>query len=143
MKINAELITRLRNEKSWSQEELAIGAGLNLRTIQRIEKEASASLRSKKALASALEINIQDLNYEETQMKPCPECKSGNIYQYEDYMEFGGFGGELLPKLSSGMLSLAKFRPVICFDCGHIRFFASQEARNKLENSKSWKRVKV
>ena len=143
MKINAELIKRLRKEKSWSQEELAIGAGLNLRTIQRIEKEASASLRSKKALASALEIDIQDLDYEEMQMKPCPECKSGNIYQYKDYVEFGGFGGELLPKLATGMFSLAKYRPVICFDCGHIRFFASKEARNKLENSKSWMRVKV
>ena len=63
MKINAELVKKLRTEKSWSQEELAIVSGLNLRTIQRVEKEASASLQSKKSLASALEIDIQDLNF--------------------------------------------------------------------------------
>jgi transcriptional regulator with XRE-family HTH domain len=143
MKINAERITRLRKKRSWSQEELAIGAGLNLRTIQRIEKEASASLRSKKALASAFEIDIHDLDYEEMQMQPCPECNSDNIHEYEDDIEFGGFGGELLPKLAPGMFSLARFRPVICADCGNIRFFASKEARDKLKNSESWKRVKL
>lgn len=143
MKINAERIARLRKEKSWSQEELAIGAGLNLRTIQRIEKEASASLRSKRALATALEIDIHDLDYEEMQMQPCPECNSNNIYEYKDDIEFGGFGGELLPKLSTGMFSLAKFRPVICSDCGNIRFFISNEAKSMLVKSKSWKRVKV
>ena len=47
----------------WSQDELAIASGLNLRTIQRIESEASASLQSKKALASALDLDVQDLDY--------------------------------------------------------------------------------
>ena len=51
MKINADLVLKARKGKSWSQEELAIASGLNLRTIQRIESEASASLQSKKALA--------------------------------------------------------------------------------------------
>ena len=55
MKIDAELVLELRSEKAWSQEELGIAAGLNLRTIQRIEKEATISLQSKKALASAFE----------------------------------------------------------------------------------------
>ena len=67
MKINAEKILKKRTEMCWSQEELALAAGLNLRTIQRIESEASASLQSKKALASALDIDIQDLEYEEMQ----------------------------------------------------------------------------
>ncbi len=141
MKINAELVLKLRNQNSWTQEELAIAAGLNLKTIQRIEKKASASLQSKKALASVFEIDIQDLDYEELQMKQCSECKSNRIYQYKKDMEFGGFGGELLPELGSGMFSLAKFLPVICFDCGHIRFFASKEARGKLEDSNDWKQI--
>jgi transcriptional regulator with XRE-family HTH domain len=45
MKINADLVLKARKEKSWSQEELAIASGLNLRTIQRIESEASAEPR--------------------------------------------------------------------------------------------------
>lgn len=141
MKVNAELVLKLRNQNSWTQEELAIACGLNLKTIQRIEKKASASLQSKKALASVFKINIQDLDYEELQMKPCSECKSDRVYQYKKHTEFGGFGGELLPGLAPGMFSLAKFLQVICLDCGHIRFFASKEARDKLENSDDWAQI--
>lgn len=66
MKINADLVVELRKAHSWSQEELAITAGLNLRTIQRIESEGSASLQSKKALASAFDIEVSQLEYKET-----------------------------------------------------------------------------
>lgn len=69
MKINADLVLKARKQKSWSQEELAIASGLNLRTIQRIEREASASLQSKKALASALDLDIHDLTYQEIRMR--------------------------------------------------------------------------
>lgn len=69
MKIKAELVLQARAQKSWSQEELAIASGLNLRTIQRIESDGSASLQSKKALASALDIDIHDLDYQETHMR--------------------------------------------------------------------------
>lgn len=141
MKINAELVLKLRNQNSWTQEELAIAAGLNLKTIQRIEKKASASLQSKKALAAVFNIDFQDLDYEDLQMKPCSECKSDRVYQYKKHMEFGGFGGELLPGLAPSMFSLAKFLPVVCFDCGHIRFFASKEAREKLEASDNWEEI--
>lgn len=63
MKINAELVIALRTKRAWSQDELSIASGLNLRTIQRIEREASASLQSKKALASVFGIDIHDLQY--------------------------------------------------------------------------------
>jgi transcriptional regulator with XRE-family HTH domain len=65
MKINAELVLKARKQKSWSQDELAIASGLNLRTIQRIESQASASLQSMKALASALDLDVQDLGGED------------------------------------------------------------------------------
>ena len=68
MKINVELVLKARKQKSWSQDELAIASGLNLRTVQRIESEVSASLQSKKALASALDLDVQDLDYEEKLM---------------------------------------------------------------------------
>ena len=74
MKINVELVLKARKQKSWSQDELAIASGLNLRTIQRIESEASASLQSKKALASALDLDVQDLAGEElTEEKLMPQ----------------------------------------------------------------------
>ena len=68
MRINADLVIKARKKKSWSQEELAIAAGLNLRTVQRIESEAAASLQSKKALASALDLDIHDLESQEIAM---------------------------------------------------------------------------
>ena len=65
MRVNAALVIALRAKKAWSQDELSIASGLNLRTIQRIDKEASASLQSVKALASAFAIGIKDLEYQE------------------------------------------------------------------------------
>jgi len=141
MRINAELVIKLRKKEPWTQEELAIASGLNLKTIQRIETKASASLQSKKALASVFNIDVQDLDNEVLQMKPCSECKSDQVYQYKATMEFGGFGGELLPGLAPGLFSLAKFLPIVCADCGHIRSFASKEARGKLKSSNDWKKI--
>ena len=69
MKIKADLVLEARKRKAWSQDELAVASGLNLRTIQRIESEASASLQSKKALASALDLVIHDLDYQELHMR--------------------------------------------------------------------------
>lgn len=141
MKINVEIVRKLREEKAWSQEQLAIASGLNLRTIQRIEKSGKASLLSKKALASALSLDIQALNDCEVQMSPCPECKSEEVYQYKDYIDTTTIGGELLPKLASNMFSSAKIKPVICSNCGLLRYFVSNEALDKLKVSKHWSRV--
>lgn len=141
MKINAELVLKLRNEKSWSQEELAIAAGINLRTVQRIEKEASASLQSKKALASALDIDIHDLDYEEHPMKPCPECKSEKVYKFKKPIPSWGAGGpSLLP--SGGILDAGgTFLPVVCAECGYTRYFASKESLSRINSKKTWVEV--
>jgi predicted nucleic-acid-binding Zn-ribbon protein len=72
-------------------------------------------------------------------MKPCPECHSNEIYQYkEDIESGGGYGPDLLPKLSSGLFSIAKFLPVVCSECGYVRFYAAKEALDKLKTSKDW-----
>jgi transcriptional regulator with XRE-family HTH domain len=139
MKINAELVLKARKSRCWSQEELAIASGLNLRTIQRIEKESSASLQSKKALASALEIDIQDLDYEEIRMKTCPECNSKEVYQYKGEVETATISGELLPKLGSTVFSSAKVRPVVCAECGNLRLYASKDAVEKMKTSRQWR----
>lgn len=70
MKINSALVLEHRLRRSLSQDEFSIISGLSIRTIQRIEKDGMASLQSKKAIAAALEIDICDLDYEEsTKMK--------------------------------------------------------------------------
>ena len=65
MQISAQLVIALRKKKSWSQEELATASGLNLRTIQRIESDGVASLQSRKALAAAFDIDVDDLDVKE------------------------------------------------------------------------------
>ncbi|KGJ96010.1 DUF4177 domain-containing protein [Colwellia psychrerythraea] len=98
MKINAQLILELRKRKSWSQDELAIASGLNLRTIQRIEKEASASLQSKKALASALDIDTLDLEYKELITMKQYEYKTLEIENKEGFLT--GIKKQKMPDLA-------------------------------------------
>lgn len=142
MKINGELIIKLRKAKAWSQEELADQSELNLRTIQRIEAQSSASLQSKRAVASALGVPVHDLDAVGVQMSNCPECRSDKIYRYKEEIQSGGaYGPTLLPKLNSKMLSEATMLPVVCGNCGYIRLFASQDALRKLESSKHWVRM--
>ncbi|MBQ4810058.1 XRE family transcriptional regulator [Pseudoalteromonas luteoviolacea] len=86
MKINAELVKELRHKHAWSQEELAISTGLNLRTIQRIEREGSASLQSRKALASAFDIAIESLDFKEVSMVKKYEFKSIEIESKDGFL---------------------------------------------------------
>jgi len=58
------IIKRLRKERNWSQEQLAILSGLSTRTIQRIESGQSASLETQKCLASVFEIELTKLTEE-------------------------------------------------------------------------------
>lgn len=99
MKINAELIFELRTKRSWSQEELALAAGVNLRTIQRIEKEASASLQTKKALAAAFDIPISDLEPQETSKMKKYEYKTIEIQTKEGFLS--GLKKQELPDFES------------------------------------------
>lgn len=66
MKINAALVMEHRLKRALSQDELAIMSGLHIRTIQRIENEGVASLQTKKAVAAALQIDVHDLDHEES-----------------------------------------------------------------------------
>jgi transcriptional regulator with XRE-family HTH domain len=62
MQINTQLVIALRKKRSWSQEELATACGLNLRTVQRIESDGVASLQSRKALAAAFDVEVDELD---------------------------------------------------------------------------------
>lgn len=61
MKIDPAIVRRLREQRAWSQEQLADVAGLSVRTVQRIETGGGASLDTRMALASALEVEPADL----------------------------------------------------------------------------------
>jgi len=56
VKVDTVKIKTLRLAKSWSQEVLAEEANLSLRTIQRMELDGSASLKSRLAVAQALDV---------------------------------------------------------------------------------------
>jgi transcriptional regulator with XRE-family HTH domain len=71
-------VQKLRLRKGWSQEQLATVSGLSVRTIQRIESGENASLESQKALASVLEVEISDLQPQETEMVAASTISSQN-----------------------------------------------------------------
>jgi transcriptional regulator with XRE-family HTH domain len=139
MNVDAQMILALRSERAWSQEHLAEIAGLNLRTIQRIEKSGTASLQSTKALAAAFDLDVQDLDRKEQRMSPCPACRSDDVYHYREPVDTTTIGGELLPKLAPGRFSSAKILPVVCANCGYLRFYADDDARERLKDSKHWR----
>ena len=55
------LLKKLREERHWSQEQLATLAGISLRTVQRVEAGHNASLETLKSLAAVFEIDISKL----------------------------------------------------------------------------------
>ena len=97
--INSALVKRLRSEKSWSQEELAMASGLNLRTVQRIETDATASLQSKKALAAAFAVSVRDLEHAEPPAMPKHEYKTLDIEWKQGFL--AGMKASPLPDLKT------------------------------------------
>lgn len=84
MKINVDLLKKLRNEKAWSQDQLAEISGVSLRTIQRIEKSGNASLESKKAIAAAFEIKASELDENENSSAISDEEAENFYFRVED-----------------------------------------------------------
>lgn len=62
--INPRTVRHLREKRAWTQEQLAEVAKISLRTVQRIEKGKSVSFASIKAVAEALDIEVDKLKYE-------------------------------------------------------------------------------
>ena len=58
------IIHKLRLRKGWSQQQLAQVSGTSLRTIQRVEAGATASLETLKSLAAVFEVPLEDLQGE-------------------------------------------------------------------------------
>lgn len=90
--IDTDLIKKLRNERTWSQEQLSSISGLSLRTIQRIENEGRCSQESKKALAVTFEINACDLDISQAAVNLLAANNRGRKF---------GFAGALVGLISA------------------------------------------
>lgn len=58
----AKFVKKERLERAWSQTQLATIAEVNLRTIQRLEKDGAASFETLMGIAQAFEIDVKELN---------------------------------------------------------------------------------
>jgi transcriptional regulator with XRE-family HTH domain len=65
MKIAPSVVRRLRTERGWSQEQLAIASGLSLRTVQRVEADGTASMGTAVSLAATYGIHLSELREEQ------------------------------------------------------------------------------
>lgn len=61
MQLDKQLLVSERQQRAWSQSQLAQASGLSLRTVQRIEKTGKASLESAKALAAVFSLQVAEL----------------------------------------------------------------------------------
>lgn len=58
----AKLVKKDREARAWTQTQLAEVAGVNLRTIQRLEKDGTASFETLMGVAQAFGIDVKELN---------------------------------------------------------------------------------
>ncbi len=61
MQLDTVKVRNLRQEKAWTQQQLADICGLSLRTIQRVELHGTASLETGRSLAAAFEVEYSSL----------------------------------------------------------------------------------
>ncbi len=61
MQINSTAVKQLREQKCWSQQQLADMAGISLRTLQRVESKSVASQETVKCLAAVFEVDLDNL----------------------------------------------------------------------------------
>lgn len=82
------IVRKLRLQRGWSQEQLASLTGLNIRTIQRIERGQTPSLESKKSFAAVFEVELatfdQKSNLEnETRQSPINKDQEDIMTEHE------------------------------------------------------------
>lgn len=58
----AKFVKKARLERAWSQSQLATIADVNLRTIQRLEKDGAASFETLRGVAQAFEVDVKELD---------------------------------------------------------------------------------
>lgn len=86
MKIDSNMVKKLRTEKNWSQEQLSEASGLSLRTIQRLESGGNASIETLRALSEVFDIDPKALiiSEEEEVMTPFDAVKN-SLLKFADF----------------------------------------------------------
>ena len=78
------IVRKLRLQRGWTQDQLAEFAGVSVRSVQRIERGAEASLETRKALAAVFEVDLITLQNGadpmETQASIAPDEKEAIEY---------------------------------------------------------------
>lgn len=87
---------KLRLKRAWSQEQLAQLSGLNIRTIQRIERGQKAGLESLKALAAVFEVELKELQPEEESMNNPDKFSEEENRVIEHVKDIKGFYSHLI-----------------------------------------------
>jgi transcriptional regulator with XRE-family HTH domain len=59
--VSGDVVKTLRLERGWTQEQLAHLAGINVRTIQRVEKTGICDLETRSALAAVFQVDFKQL----------------------------------------------------------------------------------
>lgn len=88
MKIDARTVRQLRLARQWSQEQLAAACDLNLRTIQRLEREGRGSNESLRALASVFEVAPESLlrtPEEEAPTRSALQSMRSELLRFDDF----------------------------------------------------------
>jgi predicted nucleic-acid-binding Zn-ribbon protein len=76
-----------------------------------------------------------------SRVSPCSNCGSTNQYRSRKPVSSGGGHAPVfLPGLGP-WYSAEKFEIVVCGACGLTRFFARNEALEKLAGSEKWERI--
>jgi hypothetical protein len=83
MRISPATIRRLRLERGWSQEQLAMASGVSLRTIQRVEAVGAASMETWTCLAAALGVERSALARPLIGDGPPDGVASGSLLRYK------------------------------------------------------------
>jgi transcriptional regulator with XRE-family HTH domain len=101
-------VQKLRIQHGWSQQQLADLSGLNVRTIQRIENGASASVESLKSLAAVFEVEFSTLKEQSTMNTTAPPLASNEAMSHEEFLAY-----RQVRKLKGFYIHLAQYLLVI------------------------------
>jgi len=88
------IIRKLRLQRGWSQEQLARLSGLNIRTIQRIERGQNPSLESQKALAAVFKVEVTNL--QEHKVNPAQEISESEKQVIEHVRDIKAFYSHII-----------------------------------------------
>ncbi len=87
--VSGNVVKKLRLERGWTQEHLAHMAGVNVRTIQRVEKAGICDLETRSALASVFQVDLKQLDGE-TKIEQVKPADNGEPLYYSRVTTGGG-----------------------------------------------------